>query len=814
MVGADGTSPERFWLCPLVFFVRLLASFAAGQVREYCIVGAGPSGIQLGHLLKHAGRDYVIFERARKAGSFFKKFPRHRQLISLNKRVMREGRSADFAMRHDWNSLLDVRDEASRTHPMTNRTEAFFPHADVLAEYLAEFAQEQRDAIEYGVVVHRIRRAATAGDGDFELVVRPGNGGKEAEEKVVRCRAVVVATGLQRVRSGESTVDGVEHVRGYESLPAAGKNFEGQSVIILGLGNAALETAQALQPYTSDLHVLGRRRELPGGGRGVRIAHQTHYVGDIRAGRTTVLDTYLLKSLDTFGPDELEAHRLLVMPRADGRLQVFQVNEGNCLDDACEEGHQRGAQGVNYAVKVTSWVKGSSTRSHVQQIFAKHGLADVGDETQAGHPASWMVVPKKLESDNASCRRKIADTGILKATASSGLLPRFEREEQREKFLKYMAKHRIADFLQNAMDRLAEDMPNNPYSVLSDFSEEFFQLSQQELHRKTLHIVDEVFQADFEELIVNSSVLRKSPQLLQELGRLHETYEFGTRYPVDHVIRCFGWFMDLSVFDASLPVSTTHHGKYPDIDAGYEAKQVPGLYFAGALTHGLDFRKSSGGFIHGFRYTARALFRLLEERHFGVPWPHESVPLCPQRTDGDKQGESGAEVGVDALARRMHRRINEAAGPYQMYDALGDMVVFEAPFSADSCWTARYLEEVPLAMFHERYHAVPRLTWVFKYSDHFHGPMVLKRLRVPTRNPVDAHLTNFLHPHVSFYGAGSRRPKMDHVILDDVFTQWQSAEFYSPLVRFVAHATSSALGAKELLRPGVVNEDLQSAVLG
>ena len=43
------------------------------------------------------------------------------------------------------------------------------------------------------------------------------------------------------------------------------------------------------------------------------------------------------------------------------------------------------------------------------------------------------------------------------------------------------------------------------------------------------------------------------------------------------------------------------------------------LYFAGTLGHGLDFQKSAGGFIHGFRYSARVLFKLLKERRDAGP---------------------------------------------------------------------------------------------------------------------------------------------------------------------------------------------------
>jgi len=47
--------------------------------------------------------------------------------------------------------------------------------------------------------------------------------------------------------------------------------------------------------------------------------------------------------------------------------------------------------------------------------------------------------------------------------------------------------------------------------------------------------------------------------------------------------------------------------KYPKIDHAYESADYPGLYYAGALTHSLDLRKSAGGFIHGLRYTGEQL---------------------------------------------------------------------------------------------------------------------------------------------------------------------------------------------------------------
>ena len=111
-----GTARTRgFWGITIfatvaVFDVDAAASPAAEQLRTtgkldstapICIIGAGPGGIQLGHSLSQAGREYLILERNASAGSYFQRFPVHRKLISLNKR--RTGRSdPEFNLRHDW----------------------------------------------------------------------------------------------------------------------------------------------------------------------------------------------------------------------------------------------------------------------------------------------------------------------------------------------------------------------------------------------------------------------------------------------------------------------------------------------------------------------------------------------------------------------------------------------------------------------------------------------------------------------------------------------------------------------------------------
>jgi len=45
-------------------------------VHDYLILGAGPAGLQLGHFLERAGRDYLIVEGGEGPGTFFRTFPR------------------------------------------------------------------------------------------------------------------------------------------------------------------------------------------------------------------------------------------------------------------------------------------------------------------------------------------------------------------------------------------------------------------------------------------------------------------------------------------------------------------------------------------------------------------------------------------------------------------------------------------------------------------------------------------------------------------------------------------------------------------
>jgi thioredoxin reductase len=234
---------------------------------DYLIIGAGPAGLQLGALLEAGGdSDYLVLEAADTPGAFFRTFPRHRQLISINK-PHTGTTDPELNLRLDWNSLLS--DDGPLFTGYTNR---YFPDADLMVRYLADFAAKTGVKIRYHARVTHIGK-----DGD-EFVV--------TADQQYRARRVIMATGVSRMNIPD--IPGIEHAEHYDTMPTDPAGFEDQRVLILGKGNSGFETADALIETTTLIHVAGPHD--------VKLAWRTHFVGHLRAVNNNFLDTYQLKS--------------------------------------------------------------------------------------------------------------------------------------------------------------------------------------------------------------------------------------------------------------------------------------------------------------------------------------------------------------------------------------------------------------------------------------------------------------------------------------------------------------------------------------
>jgi Pyridine nucleotide-disulphide oxidoreductase len=341
----------------LIWIQTLLASVTKPKKHyPYIIVGAGPGGVQLGHYLDLAGRDYLILEQHDIPGSFFARFPRWRQLISINKPYTGIN-VLDHSFRHDWNSLLSetshqnlanmMHDQVSdklkfvdsyfvsnysssdprltsevttKNQRFTDIAEGYYPSADLLSGYLKNWTDEiltfsppptlqlprRKLRIQFSSNVTKVERprsyraglsdaeAISANVPRFQLSVkhRSGNGDEE-EEEVFTCTVLIWAAGLQLLNKPEG-INVAEMAETYWTHSTDISHYRNKSVLILGRGNAAFEIANHVLPVAAFVHMLGRA------GKRLNTSSETHYPGDVRHVHSTLLETSNLKSMDGF----------------------------------------------------------------------------------------------------------------------------------------------------------------------------------------------------------------------------------------------------------------------------------------------------------------------------------------------------------------------------------------------------------------------------------------------------------------------------------------------------------------------------------
>ncbi|WP_406151026.1 NAD(P)-binding domain-containing protein [Streptomyces sp. NBC_01012] len=239
------------------------------MTHDYLIIGAGPAGLQLAAFLERDGADYVVLERGSGPGTFFTRFPRHRYLISNNK-VHTGYDDPELRLRMDWNSLLSDDPELL----FTRYSPRYFPPADDLVRYLADFASRTGVRVRYDTAVERVSR-------DDEGFTVTDHTGKEW-----RARHLVTATGM--TLPNLPSVPGVELAERYDTIDTDPGSYTDQRVLIIGRGNSAFETAENLMETAAVIHVVGSGS--------LKMAWRTHYVGHLRAVYNNFLDSYQLKS--------------------------------------------------------------------------------------------------------------------------------------------------------------------------------------------------------------------------------------------------------------------------------------------------------------------------------------------------------------------------------------------------------------------------------------------------------------------------------------------------------------------------------------
>ena len=207
---------------------------------------------------------------------------------------------------------------------------------------------------------------------------------------------------------------------------------------------------------------------------------------------------------------------------------------------------------------------------------------------------------------------------------------------------------------------------------------------------------------------------------------------------------------------------------------------MPGLYFAGTLMQARDFKKSTSGFIHGFRYGVRALHRILEQKYHGVA-------VAAPRARRPTRRRSWT---------RCIARVNRTSALWQQFGFLGDVIV------VDGDGDARYYEELPVDYVHESdFGAAERyFTVTLEYGpDHDqHRPVRHRgrphragRCRARARRPLPAP------GGAALPARRARRPSTTST--ENLENDWTGADVHrEPLRAFFAEtAAASAASARE-----------------
>ena len=236
------------------------------------------------------------------------------------------------------------------------------------------------------------------------------------------------------------------------------------------------------------------------------------------------------------------------------------------------------------------------------------------------------------------------------------------------------------------------------------------------------------------------------------------SYYEGKLNSFDEIIFCTGWVFDKSIFKFN--INTTINEKYPEINELYESTNNKNLYFIGSLMHSKDYKKGSGGFIHGFRY----LLKLFMQINYDSPKIIHRFKF------------TGNMDCYESLSKHIFNRINYASSLYQMYGTMCDIFYFDKEtndivYIHD--WTMECFKHLNLTLItHINY-------LMIEYGQE---ETLINRLGSFNKwNP------SFLHPRIyMFYNKDSKLDMLDRIIFEEnLIADFSSDKIYNKIIQVV-----------------------------
>jgi cation diffusion facilitator CzcD-associated flavoprotein CzcO len=203
-------------------------------MHDVAVIGAGPHGLATAAHLRAAGMDVRVFGEVMG-------FWRHNMPVGMVLRSERPGSHIP-----DPNDTLTL----ERFEAKLGRV---FPPRMALDDYVAYGTWFQQQAVPE-VDSRKVRRVETLGS-SFRMTLEDG--------ELVDAKRVVMATGLEAFASRPSAFDRIPlEIAMHSSQVRDPAEFAGRSVVVIGAGQSALESAALLHEAGADVEVLVRRPEV------------------------------------------------------------------------------------------------------------------------------------------------------------------------------------------------------------------------------------------------------------------------------------------------------------------------------------------------------------------------------------------------------------------------------------------------------------------------------------------------------------------------------------------------------------------------
>ena len=241
--------------------------------------------------------------------------------------------------------------------------------------------------------------------------------------------------------------------------------------------------------------------------------------------------------------------------------------------------------------------------------------------------------------------------------------------------------------------------------------------------------------------------------------------------PYDRVIVCTGFRFDASIFADECRPELVIRDRFPAQTSEWASTNISDLYFAGTLMQVRDYKKSTGGFIHGFRYGVRALHRILERKYHGGNWPHRHLAADPA-------------VLMDAVITR----VNRTSALWQLFGFLCDLII------VPSDRPAQYFEELPVAYVNESDFGAAQsyFTITLEYGPGHDemDPFEVSVGRISQSDAERSHEGRYLHPVVRHYRC--RKLVAEHHVNENLENDWTGAATHrEPLRCFFAREVTT-----------------------